>query len=80
MFVNLLKLAKFKMQKGKIVRIMDKGFGFIEVEGQEKHIFFHSNEVQNAEFDDLKEGDVLEFELAEGPKGPNAVNVSRVDA
>ena len=45
------------MEKGKIARIMDKGYGFIAVEGQEKDLFFHSNELQGSEFDDLKEGD-----------------------
>lgn len=66
------------MQKGKIARIMDKGFGFIAIEGQEKDLFFHMNEVQNANFDDLREGDEVEFEIAEGPKGLNAVQVSKV--
>ncbi len=66
------------MEKGKIARIMDKGYGFIAVEGQEKDLFFHSNELQGAEFDDLKEGDEVEFETSDGPKGPNAVNVKRV--
>jgi len=66
------------MQKGKIAKVMDKGFGFIAVEGQEKDLFFHMNELQNVHFDDLKEGDEMEFEVAEGQKGPSAVNVSRV--
>lgn len=66
------------MQKGKIVRIMDKGFGFIEIEGQEKNLFFHMNELQNVDFDSLNEGDTLEFEVENGPKGENAVNISRV--
>lgn len=66
------------MQKGTIARLMDKGFGFIAVEGQEKDLFFHMNEIQNARFDDLREGDAVEFEVAEGPKGLNAVNVSKV--
>lgn len=65
------------MQKGTIARLMDKGFGFIAVEGQEKDLFFHMNEIQNASFDDLREGDAVEFEVAEGPKGLNAVNVSK---
>ncbi|MCI5050775.1 MAG: cold shock domain-containing protein [Candidatus Pacebacteria bacterium] len=68
------------MQKGTIKKVMDKGFGFIGVEGQEKDLFFHMNELQNVNFDDLKEGDTLEFEVEDGPKGPSAVNVSKVDA
>jgi len=67
------------MQRGKVVRLTDKGFGFIAIEGEEKDLFFHLNELQNASFDDLKEGDELEFEVSEGPKGPNATNVSKVE-
>ncbi len=57
---------------------MDKGYGFIKADGQEKDLFFHANELQNASFDDIKEGDAVEFEVAEGDKGPQAVRVSRV--
>ena len=66
------------MAKGNIARLMDKGYGFIKVEGEEKDLFFHSNELQDASFDTLKEGDAVEFEVAEGPKGPNAENVRLV--
>ena len=57
---------------------MDNGFGFIRVEGRDKDLFFHSNELQNVSFDEVNEGDTLEFEITEGPKGPQASNVSRV--
>ena len=66
------------MQQGEIARIMDKGYGFIKVDGNERDLFFHSNELQNVAFDDLKEADKVEFEVTEGQKGPQAVNVSRV--
>ena len=65
------------MQTGTIARLTDKGFGFIKVEGQEKDLFFHSNELTNVRFDELREGDTLSFEVAESPKGLNAVKVSR---
>jgi CspA family cold shock protein len=68
------------MQKGTIKKVMEKGFGFIGVEGQEKDLFFHMNELQNAHFDDLQEGDTVEFETEDGPKGLSAVNVSKVNA
>ena len=68
------------MQKGTIKKVMDKGFGFIGVEGQSKDLFFHINELQNVSFDDLREGDTVEFETEDGPKGLSAVNVSKVDA
>lgn len=64
------------MQTGKIARVMDKGYGFITVEGEEKDLFFHANELKNGSFDDLKEGDEVQFEVVDGEKGKNAVNVS----
>ncbi|PIR84049.1 cold-shock protein [Candidatus Kaiserbacteria bacterium CG10_big_fil_rev_8_21_14_0_10_51_14] len=65
------------MQTGTIARLTDKGFGFIKREGQEKDLFFHSNELVGVSFDELREGDTLTFEVADSPKGPNAVKVSR---
>lgn len=66
------------MTEGIIARLTDRGYGFISREGEEKDLFFHSNELVDVEFDDLKEGDKVTFEVAEGPKGPNATKVSRV--
>ena len=64
------------MQEGIIARLTDKGFGFITREGEEKDLFFHSNELVGVEFNDLKEGQKVTFEVAEGPKGLNATKVS----
>ncbi len=67
------------MQEGTITRLVtEKGFGFIKVEGQEKDLFFHSNELVGVSFDSLKEGDKVSFEIADSPKGPNAVKVTKV--
>ncbi|MFA6973286.1 MAG: cold shock domain-containing protein [Parcubacteria group bacterium] len=66
------------MQTGTIKRLTDRGFGFIAVEGSDKDLFFHSKELQGVQYNDLKEGDKVQFEVAESPKGPNAVNVSRI--
>lgn len=66
------------MQEGTIARLTDKGFGFIKVDGRDKDIFFHSNELSNVQFDQLNEGDKVTFEIGESPKGPNALKVSRV--
>ena len=63
--------------EGKIARVTDRGFGFIEREGEEKDLFFHANELQNAQFNDLKEGDAVTFEVVEGPKGLNATAVNK---
>ena len=65
------------MQSGKIANVTDRGFGFIAQEGEEKDLFFHSNELQNVQFDELQEGDAVTFEVAEGPKGLNAVNINK---
>lgn len=65
------------MAQGVIKRLTDKGFGFIAIEGQEKDYFFHASELQNVEFNDLREGDNVEFEVAQGDKGPQAINVSK---
>lgn len=66
------------MQQGKIVGLNTRGFGFIARDGEEKDLFFHSNELKNIQFNDLKEGDMLSFEVAQGAKGLNAINVSKV--
>jgi CspA family cold shock protein len=63
--------------EGTIKRLTDRGFGFITYEGAEKDLFFHSNELKNAKFDELKEGDKVTFEIGESPKGPNATNVNK---
>ncbi len=65
------------MQNGTIARLTDKGFGFIKIDGQEKDLFFHSSELVGVMFDELREGDKVTFEVGSGPKGPNAVKVSR---
>jgi CspA family cold shock protein len=51
-----------------------KGFGFIEVEG-EKDVFIHHSAIQGAGFKSLKEGDEVEFEVTKGPKGLQASNL-----
>ena len=68
------------MQQGTIVRLMDKGYGFVKADGADKDLFFHANELQNVQFADLRENDKVEFEVTEGQKGPQASNVSRIEA
>ena len=48
-----------------------KGFGFITEDESEKEHFVHVSGI----IDDIKEGDIVEFELKEGKKGLNAINV-----
>ena len=64
--------------EGTIKKLTDKGFGFIDVDGEEKDLFFHGNELQGVSYNDLKEGDKVSFEKADSPKGPNATNVTRI--
>ncbi|HOO73186.1 MAG TPA: cold-shock protein [Spirochaetota bacterium] len=62
------------MPKGKVKWFNPtKGFGFIEQESG-KDLFVHKNEVQGY----IDEGDTVEFEIGEGPKGPFATNVKKV--
>lgn len=62
---------------GVVKKKMDRGFGFITPEGQEKDLFFHSKSLVGVTFDELREGDNVTFETEESPKGLNAVNVKR---
>ncbi|KPJ56444.1 cold-shock protein [Parcubacteria bacterium DG_74_2] len=64
--------------EGVIKTLTDKGFGFITVDGEDKDLFFHSNELQGVSYEELKEGDRVSFEKADSQKGPNAVNVKRI--
>jgi len=64
--------------KGKIARLTDRGFGFISREGEAKDLFFHSNNLsEGLQFNDLKEGDEVTFEVEQTEKGPSAVKVAR---
>lgn len=62
---------------GIIKKKIDKGFGFITVEGQEKDVFFHSKSLVGITFEELNEGDAVTFDIEDSPKGPNAVNVKK---
>ncbi len=62
---------------GKIARVTDRGFGFITPEDGQKDVFFHAKDLNGVEFNDLREGDDVTFEIVDGPKGPAAANVSR---
>ena len=65
------------MTKGKIRRLMDRGYGFIKTE-EEKDLFFHRNDIEGLEFDALREGQEVEFDIVEGPKGLQAANVVKL--
>ena len=64
--------------EGTIKNLTDKGFGFITVDGEEKDLFFHNNELKGVTYEGLKVGDKVSFEKTDSPKGPNATNVARI--
>jgi CspA family cold shock protein len=63
------------MEQGTIKRITDKGFGFISPKDNGKDMFFHSSNVEGADFNDLREGQEVTYTVGQGPKGPRAENV-----
>ncbi len=63
--------------KGIVKRKMgERGFGFITT-GEEEDIFFHASDCVSS-FDDLGEGDAVEFELAESEGRRRAIKVTRI--
>ncbi len=63
------------MPSGKIKKLVrDRAFGFISVPDS-KDIFFHQNSLVDIKFEDLNEGQGVEFETERSPKGVRAVNI-----
>ena len=56
-----------------------KGYGFIERDDKQKDAFIHASALKAAGMRYLNEGDKLEFTLEDGPKGPSAVNIKKLD-
>jgi CspA family cold shock protein len=65
------------MAEGKIKRMTDRGFGFID-DGTDKDMFFHSSSVQEGSFEELREGQRVSYDIGQGPKGPRAENVRAI--
>lgn len=63
---------------GTIKQLTERGFGFILQEGAEKDLFFHSSGLVDVNFDELKVGDNVSFDIEDSDKGPRATNVQRV--
>lgn len=64
---------------GLIARLADDryGYGFISPVDGGKDVFFHNNELKDMSFNNLREGDCVNFDVEAGPKGPAAVNIFR---
>ena len=62
---------------GTIKKLMrDKGFGFIVPDDGSDDVFFHRSRLgPNMQFDDLREGDQVQFQVRPGEKGPQAFDV-----
>lgn len=55
----------------------EKGFGFIEIEG-ENDVFVHFSAINQEGYKSLEEGQAVEFEVVEGDRGPQAANVVKL--
>ena len=61
--------------KGSIKKLLN-GFGFITPEGDSKDVFFHANDLDGVEFENLREGESVTFEMGKSDKGPKAEKIS----
>ncbi len=56
----------------------NKGYGFITPDGEEKDLFVHATGIKGEGRQNLQEGERVEFEIIQGPKGPQAGNVTPI--
>jgi CspA family cold shock protein len=58
--------------------VRDRGFGFIQKEGSSEDVFFHTSSVSQGSFDDLKEGQAVEFDEGQDPRGSRRTRAENV--
>jgi CspA family cold shock protein len=67
------------MATGKIKTLVrDRGFGFIQVEGSSEDVFFHSSSLSDGDFDSLREGQSVEFDMERDPRDPKRSRAGKV--
>ena len=67
------------MPRGTVKWFSDqKGYGFITPEDGSKDVFVHHTAIKGEGFRTLREGQQVEFEITQGPKGPQASNVMKL--
>jgi cold shock protein len=57
-----------------------KGYGFIQRDDGEKDVFLHASAVKTAGLRYVNEGEKYSFDLEDGPKGPSAVNLKKIES
>lgn len=55
-----------------------KGYGFVSRENGGKDVFVHHSAIDGTGYKSLEEGQKVEFEVTQGPKGDQAVNVKKI--
>ena len=67
------------MSTGKITRLVrDRGFGFIQSSDSSEEVFFHSTALTAGGFDELKEGQGVEFQIQPDPRDPRRTRAGDV--
>jgi CspA family cold shock protein len=66
------------MNQGTIKSLRDRGFGFITPDGETQDLFFHMNSVEGTHFDQLREGQRVEFVAGTDPRNPGRSRAEHV--